>query len=57
MKTRTLIYFGLALICLIIALIIFFRGLDIKALLFLIFGVAAVVLFRQGVTEMNKKQD
>jgi hypothetical protein len=39
----------------IIALIIFFRGLDIKALLFLMFGVAAVLLFRQGITEAKKK--
>lgn len=54
MNTRTVIYFGLGLIALIVALIIFFRGLDIKALLFLIFGVAAVLLFRHGVTEMNK---
>jgi membrane protein implicated in regulation of membrane protease activity len=54
MNTRTVIYFGLGLIALIVALIIFFRGLDIKALLFLIFGVAAVLLFRHGVAEMNK---
>jgi len=57
MNTKSLIYFGLGLISVVIALIIFFRGLDIKALLFLIFGVAAVLLFRQGVSEMNKKKD
>ena len=57
MKTSTIIYFGLSLICLVAALIIFFRGLDIKALLFLIFGVAAVFLFRQGVAEMNKNKN
>ncbi len=56
MNTRTVIYFGLGLIATIIALIIFFRGLDIKALLFLVFGVAAVLLFRQGVSEMDKKK-
>ncbi|MFZ0282458.1 MAG: hypothetical protein WAL29_12470 [Bacteroidales bacterium] len=57
MNTRTVIYFGLGLIALIIALIIFFRGLDIKALLFLIFGVTAVLLFRQGFAETNKKKE
>lgn len=56
MNTRTIIFFGLSLISLILALIIFFRGLDIKALLFLISGVAAVMLFRQGVAEMKKKE-
>jgi membrane protein implicated in regulation of membrane protease activity len=57
MNTKTIIYFGLSLISVVVALIIFFRGLDIKALLFLIFGVAAVLLFRQGLTEMNKKKE
>lgn len=57
MNGRTVIFFGLGLISLIIALIIFFRGLDIKALFFLIFGVVAVLLFRQGVAEMNKKKE
>jgi membrane protein implicated in regulation of membrane protease activity len=57
MNTKAIIYFGLSLISVVVALIIFFRGLDIKALLFLIFGVAAVLLFRQGLTEMNKKKE
>lgn len=57
MSTSSLIYFGLSLISVIAALIIFFRGLDIKSLLFLIFGVAAVLLFRQGVAEMKKKKE
>jgi membrane protein implicated in regulation of membrane protease activity len=56
MNTRAIIFFGLSLISVVIALIIFFRGLDIKALLFLIFGVAAVLLFRQGIVEMKKKE-
>jgi len=55
MNTKVLIWYGLSLISLIIALIIFFRGLDIKALLFLLFGVAAVLFFRQGITESKKK--
>jgi membrane protein implicated in regulation of membrane protease activity len=57
MNTQSIIYFGLSLISVVVALIIFFRGLDIKALLFLIFGVAAVLLFRQGLTEMKKKKE
>lgn len=57
MNTKSLIYFGSGLISVVIALIIFFRGLDIKALLFLIFGIAAVLLFRQGVSEMKKKKE
>lgn len=57
MNTKALIYFGLGLISLIVALIIFFRGLDIKALLFLIFGVLAVLLLRQGAVEMKKKSE
>lgn len=57
MNTTAVVYFGISLVCAIIALIIFFRGLDIKALLFLIFGVAAVMLFRQGIVEMKKKKE
>lgn len=53
MKTRSLIYYGLSLISLIIALIIFFRGLDIKALLFLVFGLGAVLFFRLGMKESD----
>ncbi len=56
MNTKSIIWFGLSIIAAIVALIIFFRGLDIKALLFLLFGVAAVLLFRQGIAEMNKKK-
>jgi hypothetical protein len=54
MNTKAIIYFSLSLIAAIVSLIIFFRGLDIKALLFLIFGVAAVLLFSQGMTEIRK---
>ena len=57
MKTKAVIYFGLSLISIVIALIIFFRGLDIKALLFIIFGVAGVFLFSQGVSEIRKKKE
>jgi hypothetical protein len=57
MNTKAVIFFGLSLISVIIALIIFFRGLDIKALLFLVFGVAAVLLFNWGLAEMKKKKE
>jgi membrane protein implicated in regulation of membrane protease activity len=57
MNTRSLLYFGLSLIAVVIALIIFHNSLDIKALFFLIFGVAAVLLFRQGLAEMKKKKE
>jgi membrane protein implicated in regulation of membrane protease activity len=57
MNTKSIIYFGLSLISVVVALIIFFRGLDIKALLFLVFGIAAVLLFKQGASEMKKKKE
>lgn len=57
MSTRAIVFFGTGLICAIVALIIFFRGLDIKALLFLIFGVASVLLMKQGTVEMKKKKE
>lgn len=56
MNSRSALYFGLALISLIIALVIFFWWLDIKALLFGVFAVATVFLFRQGIVENKKKQ-
>lgn len=55
MNTKALLWFALSLISAVAALIIFFRGLDIKALLFLVFGVAAVLLFKLGLTETKKK--
>jgi hypothetical protein len=55
MKTKSLIWYGLSLICLIIALIIFMKSLDWKALVILAFGVAAVLLLRQGIVESRKK--
>jgi hypothetical protein len=57
MNAKALIWYGLSLISLVIALIIFFRGLDIKALLFLIFGLASLVLFYQGVVESRKNKE
>jgi hypothetical protein len=56
MSTKALIYYGLSFVALIIALIIFLKSLDIKALIILVFGVAAVLLFRQGVVESRKQK-
>ncbi len=55
MNTKAILWFALSLISAIAALIIFFRGLDIKALLFLVFGVVAVLLFKLGLSETKKK--
>lgn len=52
---KTFLWFGAGLAAAIIALMIFFRGLDIKALLFLIFGVSSVFLIRQGIISSRKK--
>ena len=56
MSTKSLIYYGLSLVALIIALVIFLKSLDIKALIILVFGVAAVLLFRQGIIESKKQK-
>jgi hypothetical protein len=56
MSTKSLIYYGLSLVALIIALVIFLKSLDIKALIILVFGVAAVLLFRQGIVESKKNK-
>jgi membrane protein implicated in regulation of membrane protease activity len=55
MNTKALLWFGLSLICAVAALIIFFRGLDLKALLFLVFGVAAAGCLKAGLSETKKK--
>jgi len=58
MNTRSIIYFGLSLVCIIVALIIFYtRFFNFMAFLFLILGVVAVLLFRQGIAEMKKKKE
>ncbi len=57
MNTKSIIWFGLSIIAAIAALLIFMGGLGIRALLFLAFGVATVLLFRQGIAEMNKKKE
>jgi membrane protein implicated in regulation of membrane protease activity len=57
MSTRALIYFGLSIICAVLALIIFFtKFYNWQALVFLALGAATVLLFRQGFAENKKKQ-
>ena len=57
MKNKALIWYGSALILLIIAIIIFLKSLDWKAIVILVLGMAAVLLFRQGIAESKKKND
>ncbi len=57
MKTKPLIYYGLGLICLIIAIIFFIKSVDWKSLVILAFGVASVLLFRQGIDESKEKKN
>lgn len=58
MNTKTIIYFGLSLIFVVVALIIFYtKFFNFMAFLFLILGVAGVLLFRQGLIEMKKKKE
>jgi predicted neutral ceramidase superfamily lipid hydrolase len=54
MNTKALIWYVSAVICLIIAVIFFIRSVDWKSLVILAFGVAAVLLFRQGIVESKK---
>jgi len=58
MNTKAIIYFGLGLILVVVALIIFYtKFFNFMAFLFLILGIAGVLLFGQGLTEMKKKKD
>jgi hypothetical protein len=56
MNTKSFTYLGLSLVALIIALVFFLKSIHIEALFVLIFGVAAVLLFRLGVTESKKQK-
>jgi len=58
MNTKSIIYFGLSLICIIIALVIFYtKFFTFIAFIFLFIVVVAVLLFRQGLIEMKKKKE
>jgi hypothetical protein len=55
MNSKALLWYALSLICLIIAVYFYIKSLDWKSLVILAFGVAAVLLFRQGMVESKKK--
>jgi peptidoglycan/LPS O-acetylase OafA/YrhL len=58
MNTKSIIYFGLGLLFVIVALIIFYtKFFNFMAFLFLVLGVAGVLLFRQGIAETKKKKE
>jgi membrane protein implicated in regulation of membrane protease activity len=58
MNTKSMIYFGSGLVCLIVALFIFYTEFfTLIGFLFLIIGVASVLLFRQGLAEMKKRKE
>ena len=52
---KAFIFYALSVVSLAIALVIFIRSLDWKAIPFLIFVLGAVLLFRQGMIESKKK--
>jgi hypothetical protein len=58
MNSKSTIYFGLSLVSVVAAVIIFYtKFFNFMAFLFLLLGVAAVLLFRQGLSEMKKKKE
>jgi len=54
MKVKALLWYVLSIISLAIALIIFLKSLDWRSLVILVFGMAAVLFFKQGMTESKK---
>jgi hypothetical protein len=55
MKGQALLWYALSVISLIVAVIVFLKSLDWTSLIILVFGVAAVLLFRQGMVESKKE--
>jgi len=53
---KSIIYYLLAVVSAVIAVIIFMKSFDWKSLLILLFGIAAALLFRQGLAESKKKE-
>jgi hypothetical protein len=51
---KAFIFFASSLVSLLIALVIFFKSLDIEALFIMLFGIAAGVLFWMGLKEYQK---
>jgi len=55
MNARSLIWYLLSLICLVVAVFFLIKSLDWRTIVIVVFGVAAIFLFRQGVVESKKK--
>lgn len=53
---KSIVYYLLALVSAVIAIIVFLKSFDWKSLLILLFGVAAALLFRQGIAESKKEE-
>jgi len=56
MTKKSIIYYVLAVVSAIIAVIILFKSLDWRSLVILVFGVAAALFFRQGVLESKNNE-
>lgn len=56
MNKKSVIYYLLGVVSTVIAVIIFLKSFDWKSVLILVFGVAAALLFRQGLVESKKKE-
>ena len=57
MNSKSIIYFGLGLLFVIVALVIFYtKFFNFMAFLFFLLAVVGVLLFMQGITEMKKKK-
>jgi len=52
---KAFIFYALSVVSLAVALLIFIKSLDWKAIPFLIFTLGAVLFFRQGMIESKKK--
>jgi hypothetical protein len=53
---KSIIYYLLAVVSAVAAIVVFLKSFDWKSLLILLFGVAAALLFRQGMAESKKKE-
>lgn len=53
---KSLVYYLLAVVSAVVAVIIFMKSFDWKSLLVVLFGIAAALLFRQGMAESKKKE-
>jgi len=53
---KSVIYYVLAVVSAVVAVIIFLKSFDWKSLLILLFGIAAALLFRQGIVESKKTE-